>query len=114
MTLLKRTFSRPSVFILFKGSRGILGPSGPAGTDGAPVSIELTIFRSTQNDMFDLLGLCWLPFVKNIGIRDTQTQTRGCSHDVARSNDAKMKSWQQILQMATILDYNHVSCMASE
>lgn len=78
MDTFKRRFNRPSVFILFQGSRGILGPSGPAGTDGAPVSIELIFFRSTQIDMFDLLRLCWLPFAKNIGSRDTQTQSRGC------------------------------------
>ena len=45
---------------------------------------------------------------------DTQTQNRGCSRDVVTSSDAKMKSWQQLLQMATILDCNHVSCVASE
>ena len=64
--------------------------------------------------MFDLLRLCWLPFAKNFGSRDIQTQNRGCSRDVVTSNDAKMKSWQQVIQMVIILDCNHVLCMASE
>lgn len=56
MTLLKRTFNRPSVFILFQGSRGILGPSGPAGTDGASVSIELRVLRTICLNFLDFVG----------------------------------------------------------
>ena len=56
----------------------------------------------------------FLVLAKNIGSRDIQTQNRGCSRDNVTSNDAKMKSWQQIQQMATILDCNYMLRMASE